>query len=165
MPTMWLVAPISQRAPDPTLEWVLFLYGPGRFPQSLLWKSGRCIAKSRDSPEGAEPGGAVCVSMSRRRVDLAFDEATVSVQRNDDSQRSDTCTGRKGQYVMAYATEEEAEDGALYTLQRYGTSLAPYECDECGEWHLGPIWAREREGYDDDSDDDDDDDSYDSDSW
>ena len=53
--------------------------------------------------------------------------------------KSDTCVGRKtGKPLTEFASQSDAREGAAHANKRYGQNLLPYQCDECGMWHLAP---------------------------
>lgn len=52
---------------------------------------------------------------------------------------SATCYGTtSGKPLTEYDTFEDAEDGAEYSYERYGSDLVPYQCSTCDYWHLSP---------------------------
>lgn len=55
------------------------------------------------------------------------------------SRRSSTCFGKAtGRPLTDYDTFEQAEDGAAYVLQKFGTEMLSYMCSQCSMWHLAP---------------------------
>ena len=56
------------------------------------------------------------------------------------SHSSTSCYGTKsGKPLTEYLNEHDAKSGAAYVLERFGSSMFPYQCDKCGLWHLSPI--------------------------
>ncbi|MCB9609892.1 MAG: hypothetical protein H6716_25105 [Polyangiaceae bacterium] len=71
--------------------------------------------------------------------------------------KSDTCRGkRSGQALTEYDSEADALCGADYAKREYSSSLVPYRCSRCSQWHLSPAschtlcwqchWCAGREG-------------------
>lgn len=59
------------------------------------------------------------------------------------NRRSSTCYGKaSGTLLTEYDTEQDAQSGAAFVLERYGKSMVPYQCDECRFWHLSPMMDR-----------------------
>ncbi|KAL7576668.1 hypothetical protein ACA910_005597 [Epithemia clementina (nom. ined.)] len=55
------------------------------------------------------------------------------------SRKSDTCLGKtSGKPLTEYDSLEEATAGAEAANERFQMDLVPYECDECGKYHLSP---------------------------
>ena len=53
--------------------------------------------------------------------------------------KSTTCIGKKsGEPLTEYDSLKEAREGANYANRKYQSNLVPYECRECGKWHLSP---------------------------
>jgi len=52
--------------------------------------------------------------------------------------KSATCFKKDGEPLSTYYTEYDAEEGAAYVLSQHRHDLSPYECSECGYWHLSP---------------------------
>ena len=56
------------------------------------------------------------------------------------NRKSETCTGKKtGKPLTEYDSEADALEGAQYANSRYRQNMVPYQCDECGLWHLSPL--------------------------
>ena len=59
------------------------------------------------------------------------------------NRRSSTCYGKSsGTLLTEYDTEQDAQSGAAFVLERYGNSMVSYQCDTCGFWHLSPMDRR-----------------------
>mmetsp|Transcript_6924 Transcript_6924/g.10953 ORF Transcript_6924/g.10953 Transcript_6924/m.10953 type:complete len:258 (+) Transcript_6924:294-1067(+) len=55
------------------------------------------------------------------------------------SRKSRTCLGKATQKPLTeYSTEEEADSGATFAFQKFGTRMVPYQCQTCCLWHLAP---------------------------
>lgn len=53
--------------------------------------------------------------------------------------KSSTCVSKRtGMPLSEYATEKEAQQGADFANAKHGNDLAPYNCSNCGLWHLSP---------------------------
>lgn len=49
------------------------------------------------------------------------------------------CTSKRtGDPLTTYFTKNEAIDAADYVLQAYQNAMIPYNCKNCGHWHLCP---------------------------
>lgn len=51
--------------------------------------------------------------------------------------KSKTCFGVNGP-LTEYNSRGEAQEGADYAQAEFGYDLAPYACESCGYFHLGP---------------------------
>jgi len=56
--------------------------------------------------------------------------------------KSTTCFKKDGEPYTEYASGREAAGGASHVRREYGLDLSPFECPNCGRWHLSP---RERQ--------------------
>lgn len=55
------------------------------------------------------------------------------------NRKSETCYGKKTNRPLAeYDSRSDALEGADYARRHYRQDLVPYECGECGFWHLSP---------------------------
>ena len=51
--------------------------------------------------------------------------------------KSRTCFGKKsGKPLTEYQSESEAYQGASYARENGKKDMVPYQCGECGKWHL-----------------------------
>ena len=58
---------------------------------------------------------------------------------HDDVSKSSTCFGKKsGEPLSEYSSACAAEDAARLATARNGLLLEPYQCSECGYFHLAP---------------------------
>ena len=56
------------------------------------------------------------------------------------NQKSETCFGKKtGKPLTEYDSQSDAQESADYANGRYRQNMVPYQCDECGLWHLSPM--------------------------
>ena len=52
--------------------------------------------------------------------------------------KSQTCIGKSsGKPLSEYDSQREAQEGADHARSAYGRKMSPYQCDTCGQWHLG----------------------------
>lgn len=51
---------------------------------------------------------------------------------------SNTCKSSEGNFKREFDSENEAQDSASFLKERHGTTLEPYNCMDCGKWHLAP---------------------------
>jgi len=55
------------------------------------------------------------------------------------SRKSKTCFRADGKPLAEYGSRSEAQEGADYAKSEFGNEgLAPYICDNCGCFHIGP---------------------------
>ena len=54
-------------------------------------------------------------------------------------QKSKTCFRSDGEPFTEYGSRSEAQEGADYAQSQFGNEgLAPYSCETCGYFHIGP---------------------------
>lgn len=54
-------------------------------------------------------------------------------------QKSKTCFRADGAPLTEYGSRSEAQEGADYAKSNFGNEgLAPYSCETCGYFHIGP---------------------------
>lgn len=77
----------------------------------------------------------------KHRLSLQIQKALEGhIEMMSNNRRSATCYGKKsGTPLIQYDTEQGAQSGAAYVLERYGNSMVPYQCDVCNSWHLSPM--------------------------
>ena len=63
----------------------------------------------------------------------AWDDGTRSYP-----EKSETCSSSTGAPLTEYYSSDAAQRGAFHVIERYGTVLEPYQCDQCSLWHLAP---------------------------
>jgi hypothetical protein len=55
------------------------------------------------------------------------------------SRKSSSCfSSRSGSSLTEYDSEYESQEGADHANRTYGHDLGPYQCGNCGLWHLSP---------------------------
>lgn len=50
------------------------------------------------------------------------------------------CRNSRGKPRRAYSNQRLAEEGARHALEAYGNRMVPYHCNQCGSWHLCPVY-------------------------
>ncbi len=56
------------------------------------------------------------------------------------NRKSETCFGKMtNRPLTEYDSQSDALEGADYANRHYGQNLVPYQCGECGFWHLSPV--------------------------
>lgn len=55
------------------------------------------------------------------------------------NRKSETCFRADGEPLREYGSRSEAQEGADYAKSEFGNEgLAPYICENCGYFHIGP---------------------------
>lgn len=53
--------------------------------------------------------------------------------------KTNVCVSRHGKPLRCYPNLSAAEQGASFALAKYQNHMTPYQCKDCGAWHLAPV--------------------------